>query len=225
MNRLIDYINYFLDISLLHLIEMVPLLLGLVIILILGVILSRWSHWVVVKLGRGILKSSWYKNSPLEYFIKRLGNQDLPIILAAETARWLVLIVFMLIAANYLSLDFISQILIEILAFFPKVIAAIIILVIGIIAAGLLESVIKSGFKGFGAASAKLISRVTSYVVLIFTVLAALAQLGIAENLIYIIFVGMVAGFSLAFGLAVGLGARDTVSKMLADWYQNIKSD
>ena len=53
--------------------------------------------------------------------------------------------------------------------------------------------------------------------------LAAINELGIAQSLINTLITGVVATLSLGVGLALGLGAKDLVSKMLLDWYSRSK--
>ena len=49
--------------------------------------------------------------------------------------------------------------------------------------------------------------------------MAAINELGIAQSLINTLFIGVVATLSLGIGLAIGLGAKELVAKMLMDWY------
>ena len=60
---------------------------------------------------------------------------------------------------------------------------------------------------------------------MVVTVLAAISELGIAQEFILIIFIGFVVMISLGFGLALGLGGKDLVSKILNDWYKKFKKD
>ena len=55
--------------------------------------------------------------------------------------------------------------------------------------------------------------------VVAFAVLIAIDQLGIAADLLNILFTGVVAALALAFGLAFGLGGRDVASRITESWY------
>lgn len=53
-----------------------------------------------------------------------------------------------------------------------------------------------------------------------FAIVVAINQLGIAANLVNILFVGVVGAISLSLGLAFGLGGRETAAKVVDRWYE-----
>ena len=55
--------------------------------------------------------------------------------------------------------------------------------------------------------------------IMVFAVLAALAQLKIAESFINTLFTGFVAMLALGLGLSLGLGSKDLVGRILNKWY------
>ena len=66
--------------------------------------------------------------------------------------------------------------------------------------------------------SANFLGALTKWSVVVFSLLVALVQLGIAEDIIRIVVVGVVAAAALGLGLAFGLGGKehadDFISKM-----------
>ncbi len=90
---------------------------------------------------------------------------------------------------------------------------------VGVLLAGLVESLIKGAVNQIDPKTGRLLSKVASYLVVIVTALAAINELGIAQSLINILFIGIITTLALGIGLAIGLGAKDLVSKMLMDWY------
>ena len=61
--------------------------------------------------------------------------------------------------------------------------------------------------------------------VITITVMAAISELGIASEFIFILFVGFVTTLTLGFGLAIGLGAKDLVKNILDDWYKKLEKE
>jgi hypothetical protein len=110
--------------------------------------------------------------------------------------------------------------LIQLTDIIPKLLSALLILVIGLVVAGFVESLVKRALLTLDPATARLSGKIGSYVVISFFALMALAELGLAANFINTLFIGLVATIVLSLGLAVGLGAKDLVSAVLLNWYQ-----
>ena len=64
-----------------------------------------------------------------------------------------------------------------------------------------------------GFTNGRLLGRIAEIAIVAFAVLVAINQLGIAADLINILFIGIVAALALAFGLAFGLGGRDVAAQ------------
>ena len=65
----------------------------------------------------------------------------------------------------------------------------------------------------------------SSYIVLMFTILASLSQLNIAANFVQTLFTGIVATISIGLGLSLGLGSKDLIAKILNQWYEDFRKD
>jgi hypothetical protein len=128
-------------------------------------------------------------------------------------------------AVSILGLASLTIILGKVLSFLPTVISAIIILFFGLLIAGVVESLVKGSVKSVDGKSSRLLGKISSYAVMTVTVLAAISELGIAQEFILILFIGFVVTISIGAGLAIGLGGKDLVSMALNDWYKKFKSD
>jgi hypothetical protein len=113
----------------------------------------------------------------------------------------------------------------SILAYVPAVISAILVLFFGVLLAGLVESLVKGSIRSIDGKAARLLGKVSSYLVMTIAVLVAVSELGIASEFIMILFVGFVATISVGLGLALGLGGKDVVAKMLDEWYDKTKKE
>lgn len=206
-------------------VSFIPDLMAATAIMILGVIVSGWAKWLIGKAINAFKLETMIKGSPVDEFFKRaqLGVNASETI--ASTVRWLVLILFGITAINVIGLTQVSNFLSNILSYIPKVFASIIILILGTLIAGVVESLIKGSVSQISYSTSRLVSRIGSYIVMIFTILAAIAQLGIAESLINTLFIGFVATLAIGFGLAFGLGAKDLVAKILDEWYSSLKKE
>ena len=206
-----------------QIIAYIPNLLAAVAVILIGHLLSKWIKWLIVKVLQSLKISAALRKTPLENFLEKAEiNLQIEVIIG-DIARWLILIIFFITALNLIGLTTVSAFLSSILSYLPTIFSAILILVIGTISAGIVESLVKSSLVQVSLITARTMSRVASYLVMIFTLLAVFAELGIAENLINILFVGIIATLALGLGLAFGLGAKDLVAKILDDWYSQQK--
>jgi hypothetical protein len=70
-----------------------------------------------------------------------------------------------------------------------------------------------------GFTNSELLGNVAYYAIVVFAVIAAIDQLGIAETVVNTLFIGLVAMVVLAAGLAFGLGGQQTAAQITAGWY------
>ncbi len=68
-----------------------------------------------------------------------------------------------------------------------------------------------------------MLGRIAEIAVIAFAVLIAVNQVGIATDLVNILFIGIVAALALALGLAFGLGGREVAGQVTQDWYDRSK--
>jgi hypothetical protein len=81
--------------------------------------------------------------------------------------------------------------------------------------------VVKGSIKSANLGFADTASLIVRWSIITFTILAALAQLQIAENMINTLFIGLVVFLALAGGLAFGLGGQ----KAAAEVIENVKKE
>lgn len=205
--------------------QFLPQLIAAIIVIIIGLFVSSWLKSLFVRILQTIKISKTLKDSPLgKVFDEEQSGAQIDNLLG-EGIRWFFILLFVMTALNIVGLSQVSNYFAHILGFLPNVFAAAIVLVFGTFAAGLGETLVKNSFKGFGRPFARMLGKMVSYLILTFTLLAVFAELGIAEQLIYIIFIGIISALALGTGLAIGLGAKDLVAQLLSDWYKRHKSD
>jgi hypothetical protein len=145
-------------------------------------------------------------------------------VVIGSVVYWLLMLIVIHTTVSVLGLTSLSFILEKILAYLPHIISAILILFIGIVLSGILESLIKGSIRSIDGRSARLLGKVSSYLVLVLTVMVAISELGIASEFMMILFMGFVGSLALGVGLALGLGGQHLVRTFLEDWYSNYSS-
>ncbi len=135
--------------------------------------------------------------------------------LLSELVRWTFVFVFLMSAVDTWGIPKVSEVLGELLSFLPNVIMAVIIGWIGLVVARLAFDIVRHSVKGVGGRESLILGNVARYSIVFFTVLIILTQLGVAAELVKILFTGIVGMLALAFGLAFGLGGKDEARNIL----------
>jgi predicted membrane-bound mannosyltransferase len=107
--------------------------------------------------------------------------------------------------------------------YLPTVVSATLVLVIGAVLAGLVRKYVKAGVQALGLNSAGLVSTVGYYAVWLFTLFAALTQLGLASSAVQIVLIGLIVAIALALGISFGLGGKNLAEKTLEKVSDNLK--
>ncbi len=204
-------------------ISFIPTFLVALVVFLVGLLVARFARNLIVKLF-SVLKLSKLTSSPsLSKFLKNADIEKKLENVFGEIIRWLIILVFSITSLNLLGLSTLTQVLSGLLNYIPSIFAALIIILAGTLLAGFLEKLVKASLSGFDVRTSRIMGKFTSYLIMVIVILAAIAQLGIAQYFINIIFIGFIAIITLAFGLGLGLGSKDLIQKILENWYKNLK--
>lgn len=135
--------------------------------------------------------------------------------LVASIAYWVVLILGLLLGLTALDAALPSQFAVSVLQYVPHLVAALTILVVGGVVARFLARGILIGAVNMGVQHPRLFSLTVKWLVMVVASAMALDHIGIGRTALLIAFGILFGGVVLAIALAVGLGARDMVSRAL----------
>jgi hypothetical protein len=192
-------------------IAFIPRFLSGFIILLIGIIIATFLRQIVKEALRFI---------KFESFLKKYGvpeskeTADWSTILS-EIVRWFTIIVFLVPTAQVWGLGKFVDVLNGLLLYLPNVFISVLMLLVGFVISKLVYELLIASVRGVSRNSTKTIAMLGRWAVLIFVFLIVLNQLGIASDLIRILFAGIVAMIALAGGLAFGLGGRDAARETI----------
>lgn len=202
-----------------------PNIIGGLLAFLLGIWLGNWAQKLLVKSLELVKFENLTKDTRLKEFLHKAEvTQKLEVILGSFV-KWVIMLIFFIAATNILGLNTVATLLGGILSYIPNVVAAVIVLAIGVLLGGVVERLVKGALASVDLKTSRLMGKVASYTVITIAILVAFSELHIAENFINILFIGFVAMLSLGFGLAIGLGAKDTIARLLADWYSELSKE
>ncbi len=142
-----------------------------------------------------------------------------------DLVKWFLIIVAVLAAADILRLTEISVFLRSILLYFPNVVVAVVIVIIGVLVANFVHKLVLGAGRTAKLPSIALIAAFARYSIIVFAILAALVQLQVASTLIQILFTGIVAMIAIAGGLAFGMGGRGYAEHLIGRVRETAESD
>lgn len=205
--------------SLARIISYLPNIIGAIIVLLVGIVVAWAVKTVIVRvLGYFKLKPITEVVGLEKVFKTKIGIVEL----IGELVQWIVIIVFLIPVFEILNLVQVNEVLQNVVGYVPNVIAAVFIIMVGAIVADLVAKVVSSAAETIGAKTAGVLADIARYSIIIFVILAALTQLGIATSLIERLFTGVVALFAIAGGLAFGLGGQEAAKDLINRLRKNL---
>ncbi len=192
-----------------------PNLIGALIVIIIGLVISTGLGALVEKIISILKLDSALEKLGFRKFVERGGISLNSGRFFGQLVFWLISIAFFLAAADILRLYALSDFFRQVISYAPNIIVAALILVVAVLLGEFLRSLIRSSMSAAKIRGANFVSSAVWYSVLVFAVLAALIQLGIASSIINIIFTGLVAMLAIAGGLAFGLGGKEYAAYMI----------
>jgi hypothetical protein len=196
-----------------------PQLFAGLLLLILGLIFGNVTRRLILGLSSLITKSKIAGKIKLE----KVVPTALWLEIIAEMVRWTVIILFLVAAVDAWGLSQVGSLLSELVLYLPNVFISVVIAFIGMVVSSLVADLVTQSAKDMGAKATGILSTLSRYTVIVFTILMILNQLGVAEDLVRILFSGIIAMLSLAGGLAFGLGGKDTAKKLLEEFYEKLR--
>ena len=210
--------------TLANILSYIPNILAAFVVFLIGLVLARWCKRLTVKILKTLQLSALVKKSGFEPFLEKAEITVKVEEIVGAIVKWLIILVFFIATVNLLGLSTVSTVLNSILGYIPRVISATLVVTIGVLVAGLVEGVVKGTLRQVGVKTARLLAKFASFLIVIFASLAAINELKIAQALVNSLFIGFIAMLALGIGLALGLGAKDLVSRVLNEWYDNFRN-
>lgn len=201
----------------------IPRVIGFLLVLIIGWIIASLLARGVQALLHAIKFNDLARRSGFADFVHKMGVKDDSAGVIAGIVKWFVRLIVLVVAFDTLGLPAVSNVLQQLLLWLPNLIVALVVLVIGGLAARALSQLVRGATAEAGFSNPDTLATVTSVAVWGFSIVVAINQLGIATTLINTLLVGLVGALALAFGLAFGLGGRDRAAQVLETVGRNVE--
>lgn len=191
----------------------IPAFAGALLVLIIG--------WILASIAGRATASAVRRTGADRMFAEHGGDQVIPSQASGQIVLWLVRLATLVLAATVLGLAEVSVLINQIVLWLPNLIVAAIILLMAPVIARFLRSLVEVGAGQAGFSNARILGRIVEAAVVVFAVVIAVNQVGVASELIVTLFTGIVAAFAIAIGIAFGLGGRSVAEKITEGWYKS----
>lgn len=198
----------------------VPKLVAGFLLLFIGLVVASLLKDLIIIIFQYFSISKWLEAAGLA---KESEVKVWPKLLS-ELVRWTVIFTFLMSAVEAWGAPRVGDVLRQLLLFLPNVFVAIIIAFAGMVVARLLFDIVRHSLRGLGSRESFVLANIAKYAIIFFTSLIILTQLGVAAELVKILFTGIVGMLALAFGLAFGLGGQDEAKSILRKLRQKLSN-
>ena len=187
-----------------------PKIVAALLFILFGLFIARVLSSLLEQFLRNVKLDTYSSQVGINEIMVRFGFGRSPSAILGFLVYWSLILVFFVSAANIINLTVISDILERfIVNFIPKIAAAIFIAFGGLMFARFISDVVINSATANNLRGGRSLSKIVHFVILVFTAIAAVEQMGIEMKIIRSSLNILFASFGLAFAIAVGLGAKD----------------
>lgn len=196
-----------------------PNIIGAIVVLLIGWLVTKLIVKVVKK-ALTLAKANKLDDALNEIEIVEGKNLKFDTIkIVSNFVKWLIYIMLIIMVSDILNLKIISEEISNLFSYLPRLFAALVIFILGLLFANFIKKGLKSFFESMDLSGSKIISQIVFFILLIFISITALNQAGVNTEIITSNLTMILAAFLLAFALAFGFGAREVVGDLLRTFY------
>ena len=214
LSRLLDSVR--------GLLEYLPAMFGAAAVITIGYVLAKLAQRAVGRVLRRMHLNDVLKRGGIPAH-DHTGQPVNPTRVVANLIFWLILFTAMLVAADALGIDYLGQVFSELLSYVPSVIAAVVIVILGIVLGDFVSALITASTQNLDGGPT--LARAGKGGVILLATFMALQELGVATDIVTTAFAIIFGALALALSLAFGLGSRELAGEVTRRWYESWRSE
>lgn len=195
-----------------------PDLIAALTILIFGWIGCNVAKRIAVRLLRACKFDMLADRSGINKVLERGGIQQTSTEIIGLLIFWFLFLIVIIATLDTMGLPGVTETMNTIFVYIPKVVAAIVMLILGLYLANFIETVARTSCANAGLQQAESIGRVAYYGTVVFVIAGLFEILDIASEIVVWAFILVFGSICLALALAFGLGGREVAARLLEKW-------
>ena len=230
LNKIMTYTDWSLTVIqpfLQQLISFIANLLLAVIVFIIGYLISIGIGKLISEILKSVKFNKLFEKEGWRRALQRANVEVNPSEFIGAIFKWVFVIVSLFVAADVLKLTTFAGFLMQVLDYLPNVIVAVLIFVVAIVISDIVEKVVRATVERLKVGYGFLTASIVKWAIWIFAFFLILGQLLPNNALITMLYGGIIYGIvgalALGFGLAIGLGGKDTAGRIISDMYKKME--
>lgn len=205
--------------SLSQILAFLPTIILALMLLGLGYLLARVVSIATVRFLQFVGFDRMLSRTAIQTLLERSGTKQKVSELLGMIGFWIIFLVFLIKASDTLGLTMASDALTGLANYIPKIMIAVLILILGLLAANFVRELITMTCSSAGITHGTMVAQAVYVAVVLLIIVTAIDALGIdtelLNNTIVILLAGLIGGAALSFGL----GSRNAVANLIAAHY------
>jgi hypothetical protein len=202
-----------------------PLLVVGIVVILVGWLFAKAVRFAVEKALRAVNFNVLTERAGTDHFLRQGGLQGDTTTLFGIFAFWVIIIAALIIAFNAMGLTYITDLLQRVELFMPKVLVAMLVVVLGSYFAKFIGEAVHTYCVDAQIPDSDILGRIARYLIMTFVIMIALSQIEVGGDIVQRTFLIILGGLVLALALAFGLGGKEWAAAMLERWWPQRRKD
>jgi uncharacterized membrane protein YjgN (DUF898 family) len=202
----------------------VPRLALALLVVVVGWLLAKALRFAVEKGLRAVNFGVLTERAGTDHFLQQGGLRGDTTTLFGLFTYWVVILAALIIAFNGLGLTYITDLLQRVELFAPKVLVAMLVIVLGSYFARFVGEAVNTYCVDAQIPDADILGKIARYLIMTFVVMIALSQIEVGGDIVQKTFLIILGGLMLALALAFGLGGKNWAAALLERWWPQHKA-
>jgi hypothetical protein len=203
--------------------DIIPALLGALVILFAGYLLAKLVEKGIERVLHRMRLNELLERGGVMEAVERGGSHFNPTQVVGKTLFWIVMFAVIIVAANALGMESLAGVFTELVGYLPSLMSAVVIMIVGIVLGRFTGGLIMAS--AGAVQGGPTLARVGRWGVVMLAVFMALQELGIATDIVTTAFAILFGAVALGLALAFGIGNRELAGQVTREWYQRYRAE
>ncbi|HXU93910.1 MAG TPA: hypothetical protein VFP33_09665 [Gallionella sp.] len=192
-----------------------PGLFAMLVILVVGILLAKLIELILTKSLTAMKFDGWSDRMGVTTLMRKGDMWGKPSAVVGTVVFWLLTIVTLMGGMSALNVDAIDQLVAQFFGYLPRILSAVIVMVIGYVLTGFVSRAVLIATANRGFHYAKLLAEAVRFLLAVLIFAMVMEQLQIAPSIVLAAFSIVFGGIVAALAIAFGVGGIDAAKRVI----------